>query len=103
MVMRWIYSALIEPNHLYGVAFWRTAGIMLDSLTVSEGPQIFTTPTKVLFAMLNWLPTEIFAKQMAKSTATRLNALSRWHIVTYGHSSFLEIDPVAYWISIISL
>ena len=46
-----------------------------------------------LFAMVNWLPTEILAKQAAKFPTTRLNALSRWHIVPSDHSPIL--DPVA--------
>ena len=45
--------------------------------------------------MLNWIPTELFAKQVAKFTATRLSALSHWLIVPCGHSSILDIDPVA--------
>ena len=53
------------------------------------------TLTKALYAMLNWHPTEILAKQVAKFSATRLNALSCWHIVTFGHSTILEVEPVA--------
>ena len=45
--------------------------------------------------MLNWLPTVLPAKQVDKFTATRLSAVSPWRIVPYGHSSILEIDPVA--------
>ena len=45
--------------------------------------------------MLNWLPTELLAKRVAKFAAKRLSALSRWRNVPYGHSSILEIDPVA--------
>ena len=51
-------------------------------------------PIKELFAMLNWLPHELPAKQVAKFTVTRLSALSRWCIVPYGDSSILDIDPV---------
>ena len=40
------------------------------------------------------LPTGLFTKQVAKFNATRLSALSRWPIVTYGRPSILEIDPV---------
>ena len=54
-----------------------------------------TTFTKALVAMLNWIPTELFAKQVAKFTSTRLSALSHWLIVPCGHSSILDIDPVA--------
>ena len=45
--------------------------------------------------MLNWLPTVLLAKQAAKFAATRLNALSRWHIVPSGHFCILVDDPVA--------
>ena len=45
--------------------------------------------------MLNWLPTELLAKQVAKFTATRLNALSSWRLITSGCCSILGIDPVA--------
>ena len=44
--------------------------------------------------MLNWLPTELLAKQVAKFTRTRLSALSRWCIIPYGNQSILEIGPV---------
>ena len=33
--------------------------------------------------------------QVAKFTLTRPNALPRWRIIPYGHSSILEIDQVA--------
>ena len=85
-VMCWIYSAVIEPNLLYGVAFWWTALDKLYNVRLLDGVIRFaairitgalgTTPTKVLFAMLNWFPTEILPKQVAKFTATRLNDLS---------------------------
>ena len=44
--------------------------------------------------MLNWLPTVLLAKQTAKFATTRLNALSRWHIVPSARSTILKIDPV---------
>ena len=53
-----------------------------------------TSPTKALFAMLNWLPTVRRAKQTAKFAAIRLNVLPRWRIVPSGHSTFLEVAPV---------
>ena len=55
-----------------------------------------TTLTNALFVMLNWLHTELIAKQVAKFTATKFNALSCWLIVALDHSSRLEIDPVAH-------
>ena len=45
--------------------------------------------------MLNWLPTELIAKQVTKFSATKLNDLSRWRIVRYGHFSILDFDAVA--------
>ena len=33
--------------------------------------------------------------QAAKLAAIRFNVLSRWHIVPSGHSTILEVDPVA--------
>ena len=54
-----------------------------------------TTPTKSLFAMLNWLPTVLLAYQADKFSVVRLNDLSRWHIVVSGHSTILEVNPVA--------
>ena len=63
---------------------------------------IRATPTKALFAVINWLSTELLAEQVTKFTVPRLSALSHWRIVLYGHSSILEIGPVAplgidYW------
>ena len=52
-------------------------------------------PHKPLSTMLNWLSTVIFAKQVAKVVAIRLNALSRWHTVPSSHSIILWVDPVA--------
>ena len=45
---------------------------------------------RALFVILNWLHIVFFAKQMARFAAT----LSRWHIVTSGHSTILEVNPV---------
>ena len=53
-----------------------------------------TTPTKALFAMLDWVSTMFLAKQTAKFAAIKLNTLSCWHIVPSGHSTLLEVDPV---------
>ena len=47
-----------------------------------------------MFAMLYWLPTALLAKQAAKFAATRLNALSRWHIVPFGYYTILEVNAV---------
>ena len=63
-----IYSAVIEPNLLTQALY---------------------------YAMLNWLPTALLAKQVAKFVATRFNALSRQSIVPSDHSTILEFDPVA--------
>ena len=46
--------------------------------------------------MLNWLPSEFLAKQVAKFAATTPNALSPWHIGSSGHCTSLEDDHVAY-------
>ena len=48
--------------------------------------------------MLNWLPTELHFKQVVKYITTRLNALSRWRIVPYDNSGYLDINylPVEY-------
>ena len=64
-VKRSSFPAVIEPNLLYGVAW---------------------------FAMLNWLPAVLLTKQVAKFIATRLNALSLWRVVLSGNSYILEID-----------
>ena len=48
-----------------------------------------------LFTMLNWLSTMLLAKQAAKFVPTRLNALSRWHIVPSVHYTILEVDTVS--------
>ena len=36
----------------------------------------------------------LLAKQAATFASTSLNALSRWHIVSSGHSIILGVDPV---------
>ena len=103
--MSLIYFEVIEPNLLYGVVFRWTAFYRrhnvghLDrvkrSAAIGITAALRTNPTKALVAMVNWFPNELFAKQVAKFPATRLNALSRWCIVPYGYSSILNIDPVA--------
>ena len=45
--------------------------------------------------MLYWLPNVLLAKQAAKIALIRLNALSRWHAVSSGHSTVLLVDLVA--------
>ena len=42
--------------------------------------------------MLILLSTVLLIKQAAKFAKTRLNALSRWHIISSGHYTILEID-----------
>ena len=91
-------------NRLYGVAFlWtdlnRQHNVrILDKVRRSAAIYITgtlrATRTRALFAMLNLLPILLLAKQATKFTATRLNALSFWYIVPYGHSSILEVDTV---------
>ena len=54
-----------------------------------------TIPTKVLFAMINWLPTVLLVKRAAKFAATRLNDLSRLHIISYGYSFTSKVSRMA--------
>ena len=98
-IMRWIYSTVIEPNLLHGVAFWWTALHRQHNVRLLDKVRRFapiyitgalrTTPTKT------WLPTVVLAKQAAKFTANKLNAPSLLHIVSSGHSTILEVYPLA--------
>ena len=94
--MRWIYSIVIEPNLLYGVAFWWTDLDKQQNVKFLDKVRRFalfyvtgalrTTSTKALFAMLYRIPTVLLAKQAAKFAATRLNVQS--------HTTVMEVDPV---------
>ena len=96
-MIRWIYSAVIEPNLLYGVFFWWTAldkqcnvgllGKVRRFAAIYITGALRTSTTKALFAMLNWLPIVVLAMQAAKITAIRLNVLSRWHFDVYTDGS----------------
>ncbi|GBP05195.1 hypothetical protein EVAR_91317_1 [Eumeta japonica] len=49
-----------------------------------------TTPTKELFAMLNWLPVDLTAKQLAARTALRLGETDMWNPRPWRHASILK-------------
>ena len=83
--MHWIYFAVIEPSAIrYNVRL--LVGVR-RSATIGITGALRSIPTKVLFAMLNWIHTELLAEHMVKFTA-----LSHWHIAPPGCSSILEID-----------
>ncbi|GBP98419.1 hypothetical protein EVAR_72004_1 [Eumeta japonica] len=65
-----------------------------------------TTPTKALFAILNWLPVDLTVRQLAARIALRPGATGMWIPRPWGHASILEstevrdviTDPIDYCI-----
>ena len=76
---------------LFGGVLW-TKNITSVFLIWKES--LSTDRTKTLYAMFNCFPTKHLVKQVVKFAMTRLNVLSRWHIVPSGHYTILEIDLV---------
>ena len=50
-----------------------------------------TTPSKALFVLMNWLPVDLMAKQIAIMSAIRLKATGAWNERVYGHATVLGL------------
>ena len=97
----WLYETVVKPIMLYVASVWWKAldkmslcydinKVMRTSAVLVTGA-MRSTPTKALFAMLNWLPANLLVRQTAINTAIRLSAAGDWRERTYGHSSILRI------------
>ena len=86
-IMHWIYSAVIEPNLLNGVAFSWTA------LDKQYNVRLLDKVRRS--AAISMTGTVLLAKQAAKFAAIRLNALS--NTVSSGYSTILGVNPVTLW------
>ena len=77
-IVSWLYQTVVEQIFLYGVSVWWTVADkkchcdVIDRIrrqtSILIKSAMSTTPTKAMFAMLNWLPSNLLL------AAVRLNA-----------------------------
>jgi len=98
----WIYTAVVKPILLYGVALWWTALHKQCILTPLNKVQrmtalcisgaLRTTPNEALNAILNLPSLDIAGIERAKSAAIRLRDAGQWKAQFYGHAEILQHD-----------
>ncbi|GBP00076.1 hypothetical protein EVAR_91121_1 [Eumeta japonica] len=91
---------VVKPILFYGVTVWWQAldpvsnRLLFErvarTVAILTTGAMRTTPTKALFAILNWLPVDLTARQLAARTALRLCATGMWNPRPWGHASILE-------------
>ncbi|GBP08776.1 Retrovirus-related Pol polyprotein from type-1 retrotransposable element R1 [Eumeta japonica] len=96
----WLYEMVVKPILFYGVTVWWQAldpvsnRLLFErvarTVAILTTGAMRTTPTKALFAILNWLPVDLTARQLAARTALRLCATGMWNPRPWGHASILE-------------
>ncbi|XP_036334756.1 uncharacterized protein LOC118745412 [Rhagoletis pomonella] len=102
-IVHWIYTVVVRPILFYGVTVWWTS---LDkSLTNSKLTKVqraacmlitgalLSTPTKAMETLLNFLTVDLSGKLQASYNAVRLNALSKWKDIRFGHTNILTNYP----------
>jgi len=105
-IVNWIYTAVVKPILLYGVALWWTALHKQCILTPLNKVQrmaalcfsraLRTTPNKALNAILNLPSLDLEGMKRAKSAAIRLRDTGRWKAQFYGHAKILQHDISIY-------
>ncbi|XP_055836606.1 uncharacterized protein LOC129905204 [Episyrphus balteatus] len=100
-IAHWLYTSVIRPILTYGMVVWWTAldkTINLNKLikvqrsaSICISGALRSTPSDALDILLNLTPLDIFSKQVAASSATRLKATSQWTSNHIGHTNILNI------------
>lgn len=95
----WIYTAIVRPILLYGIAIWWKAlekKYVVQNLNkiqrmalLSTTGALRTTSTEALEILTNVPPVDLVAMEMAAKTAARLSAIKSWDIRDYGHSTIV--------------
>jgi len=98
----WIYTAVVKPILLYGVALWWTALHKQCILTPLNKVQRMTamcfsealriTLNEALNAILNLPSLDLAGMERAKSAAIRLRGTGQWKAQYYGHAKILQQD-----------
>lgn len=79
----WWRAVEVTTNHVKVESFLRRIGLLIIG-------SISTTPTKTIFAMLNWIPKDHQARKHALYMAISLDDSHNWHIRPYGHANVLN-------------
>ena len=97
----WLCECIVKPILFYGSTVWWLAlekknhqnkfERIMRTMAIMITGALRTTPTKALLTILNWLPPDILAKQIAAQTAVRLKANKAWNKYHYGHAKILGI------------
>jgi len=95
-IFNWIYTSVVKPIQLYGVALWWTALNKQCILTPLKKVQrmaalcisgaLRTTPNEALNAILNLSSLDLAGMDRAKSAAIRLRDTGQWKAQFYGHA-----------------
>jgi len=101
-IVNWIYTAVVKPIALYGVALWCTGLHKQCILTPLNKIQqmaalcisgvLRTTPNEALNASLNLTSLDLAGMDRAKSSAIRLKDTGQWKAKFYGHAKILQHD-----------
>lgn len=99
-IVHWLYTTVVRPTLMYGSLVWwpalckevnrKRVGKVQRLAAVLTTGCLKTTPTKALEMILHLTPLDLYGKECAASAALRLNAVSRWPKVNYGHSKILK-------------
>ncbi|XP_011312998.1 uncharacterized protein [Fopius arisanus] len=103
-VVRWIYTAIMLPQLTYAaVAWWPAMNKACHRKTVAKLGRLAllgitgalrTTPTSALEALLFMQPPHLIIRDVALSTAARLQLTDTWRETKKGHASLLTEDRV---------
>jgi len=101
-IVNWIYTAVVKPILLNGVALWWTAlhkqyiltpinkVQRMTALCISGG--LRTTPNEALSAILNLPSLDLAGIERAKSADIRLRGTGQLKATFYGHAKILQHD-----------
>jgi len=101
-IVNWIYTALVRPILIYGVALWWTAlhkqciltplNIVQRMAALCVNGAFRTTQNEALNAILNLPSLDLAGMERAKSAAIRLRHTGQWRAQFYGHAKILQHD-----------
>lgn len=79
----WWRALEVTTNHVKVESFLSHIALLIIGF-------ISTTPTKAIFAILNWFSVDLQAKRHVLYTAISLDDSHNWHIRPYGHANILN-------------